>query len=94
MIVCGDFNVWSQSRLALLEQKVHAAGLDEANVLGHRTPNLPTWVSALTPLFGVDPEIPLDRIYARGIDIVECRSIDGMESSDHAPLLLRFKVQE
>jgi endonuclease/exonuclease/phosphatase (EEP) superfamily protein YafD len=91
-IVCGDFNVWSSSRLAALEERVRASGLIEASADDHSGPDTPTFLRALTPLVGYDPGIPLDRIYTRGLKVLGCRSVKGLESSDHAPLVLEFAV--
>ena len=92
-IVCGDFNVWSSRRLAALEQRVQAAGLTEASADGHSGPDTPVILRALTPLLGYDPGIPLDRIYTRGLKVLGCRSVKGLESSDHAPLVLEFAAE-
>ncbi len=90
VIVCGDFNVWSSARLSALEQRAAAAGLTEAVVNGHSGPDTPPILGMLSPLVGYDSAIPLDRIYSRGIDVLECRTVEGLESSDHAPLVLEF----
>lgn len=89
-IVCGDFNVWSPGRLAALEARVQASGLTEASADGHSGPDTPAFLRALTPLVGYDPGIPLDRIYTRGLKVLGCRTVKGLESSDHAPLILEF----
>ena len=89
-ILCGDFNVWSCGRLAALEERVQAAGLTEASADGHSGPDTPALLRALTPLVGYDPGIPLDRIYTRGLKVIGCRSVKGLESSDHAPQVLEF----
>ena len=94
VIVCGDFNVWSSERLEMLETKAREAGLTEAGADEHCGPDTPALLRLATPLFGYDPDIPLDRIYARGIDIQECRSLSHVECSDHSPLVLRFSLAD
>ncbi len=94
VIVCGDFNVWSSDRLEMLEAKAREAGLAEAGADQHCGPDTSALLRLATPIFGFDPDIPLDRIYARGIEIQECRSLTHVECSDHSPLVLRFSVAD
>lgn len=92
VILCGDFNVWSGRRLQLLEEMALDAGLAEAGADQHSGPDTPALLRLLTPIFGYDPSIPLDRIYSRGIEIFGCRSLQNVESSDHSPLVLDFSI--
>jgi len=94
VIVCGDFNVWSSERLEMLEAKAREAGLAEAGADQHFGPDTPALLRLASPIFGFDPDIPLDRIYARGIEIHECRALAHVQSSDHSPLVLRFSVSD
>ena len=41
---------------------------------------------------GFDPKIRLDRIYTRGLEVLDCYSHTGSESSDHLPLVMSYKV--
>lgn len=93
-IVCGDFNVWSGERLRILNEKAREAGLAEAKTRNPGTSPAPKWLRGLKRFNGFDPGIPLDRIYTRGIDVLDCRSEGSSQSSDHLPLLLRFKVMD
>lgn len=94
VIVCGDFNVWSSARLEMLNAKAREAGLAEIGADEHSGPDTPTILRLATPIFGFDPDIPLDRIYARGIEVQESRSVSNVKSSDHSPLLLRFSMAD
>lgn len=91
-IVCGDFNVWSEWRLALLRKKAQQAGLSEAvNQAPGKSP-APAWISGLKGVGGYDPALHLDRIFTRGVEVMDCYSIEGSTSSDHLPVVLRFKL--
>ena len=68
--------------------------MTEAKVAGRSGRDTATWMRGMPSVFGFDPEIPLDRIYVRGIDVHGCRLAEGTESSDHTPLLLHFSVQD
>lgn len=91
-IVCGDFNVWSEKRLELLNQYASAAGLVEAHPTGDARSPAPKWLAWMNRFNGYDPDIRLDRIYTRGIEVLECRAHDGTRSSDHQPLVLSYRV--
>lgn len=89
-IVCGDFNAWSARRLALLREKAGEAGLREAKSRTPVSSPAPKWASGLEGFRGYDPDIALDRIFTRGLDVLDCYSVGDASSSDHKPLVLRF----
>ncbi|MGB1129667.1 MAG: endonuclease/exonuclease/phosphatase family protein [Haloferula sp.] len=91
-IVCGDFNVWSERRLKLLNRYASQAGLVEAQPRGKAHSPAPKWLGWLNRVNGFDPEIRLDRIFTRGVEVLDCYSHDGSESSDHQPLVLSYRV--
>lgn len=91
-IVCGDFNVWSQRRLDILDRLARHAGLTEAKTRGPEESPAPRWLRGLNKLNGFDPEIRLDRIYTRGIEVLDCYSLPESRSSDHLPLVLKYKI--
>ncbi|MGB6220097.1 endonuclease/exonuclease/phosphatase family protein, partial [Haloferula sp.] len=73
-IVCGDFNVWSQDRLDLLDQRAAEAGLVEARPRGLEHSPAPKWLRWMNRFNGYDPDIRLDRIYTRGLEVIDCYS--------------------
>ena len=93
IVLAGDFNGWSERRLALVEQTVREVGLDEVRSFGdgRRTGDL-GW-SFLNWLFGVDPTLPLDRVYYRGLMPEEVEVLP-YTSSDHSALLVRFVLPD
>ncbi|MFV1994578.1 MAG: endonuclease/exonuclease/phosphatase family protein [Verrucomicrobiales bacterium] len=91
-IVCGDFNVWSADRLEILLEKAREAGLAEADPPEPGISAAPRWRRWLKGFQGYDPDIALDRIFTRGIDVLECYYDESSLSSDHLPLVLRFRV--
>lgn len=91
VLLAGDFNVWSPDRLARVEAL--AAELDLLEVLdfpkGRRTGDLGTpW----NRVMGVDPDLPLDRVYYRGLEPVEA-VILPYASSDHPPIRVSFAIE-
>ncbi len=91
-IVCGDFNVWSEQRLDLLRGKARQVGLREAvNRAPGKSP-APAWISGLKGVGGYDPALHLDRVFTRGVEVLDCYSIEGSTSSDHLPVVLRFNL--
>jgi len=91
-IVCGDFNTWSEARLKMLRDKAAEVGLSEVEVDGEEYSPAPKWLSRLNLIDGFNSELRLDRIFTRGIEVLECRSDERFESSDHRPLVMRFRV--
>lgn len=91
-IVCGDFNVWSQARLDHLNRKALEAGLIEAPLTGPGHSPAPKWLRGLKRINGFDPGLRLDRIYTRGIEVLDCSCQPDLRSSDHLPLILRYKI--
>jgi endonuclease/exonuclease/phosphatase (EEP) superfamily protein YafD len=93
IVLAGDFNGWSERRLAPVERMVREAGLDEVGSFGagRRTGDL-GW-SFLNWLFGVDPTLPLDRVYYRGLVPGEVKVLP-YTSSDHSGLLVPFALPD
>ncbi|MEM9237475.1 MAG: endonuclease/exonuclease/phosphatase family protein, partial [Verrucomicrobiota bacterium] len=91
-IVCGDFNVWSRERLELLRRHADAAGLTEALPRGETHSPAPRWLRWMKPINGFDPDIRLDRIFTRGIEVIDCYAHTESDSSDHQPLVLSYRV--
>lgn len=90
-IVCGDFNVWNADRLDALRKKAEQFGLVEAE---NRSPGKSAslqWFRGLNVINGYDPDIGLDRFFTRGVEIIDCYTAKGSLSSDHLPVILRFK---
>ncbi|MCF6312797.1 MAG: endonuclease/exonuclease/phosphatase family protein [Verrucomicrobiales bacterium] len=91
-MVAGDFNVWSEGRLRLLREKAKQAGLVEVvNRDPGKTP-APAWMGRLKGVGGYDPDLHLDRIFTRGLEVLDCYSIKKSQSSDHLPVVMRFKL--
>ena len=91
-IVCGDFNVWSAARLGILRDKARKVGLAEAEARGPGSSPAPGWFRGFKCINGYDPNIPLDRIFTRGVEVQDCYFVENSLSSDHLPLVLRFAV--
>ena len=78
MILSGDFNTWSEERLAIIEDlagHLKLASVDFNSDLARKT-------------FGHT----VDRVYYRGLKLEEALVIE-VTSSDHNPLLVRFRVE-
>jgi endonuclease/exonuclease/phosphatase (EEP) superfamily protein YafD len=90
VVLAGDFNVWSRERLSLVESLAERIGLTEVSEFpeGRRTGDLGRGWTAIA---GVDPELPLDRIYYRGLEPLDA-DVLGYVSSDHAPLRVSFAL--
>jgi len=91
-IVCGDFNVWSPDRLESLRKKAERVGLYEADNHSPGKLAAPQWLRGLNVINGYDPDLHLDRFFTRGVKVLDCYSVKDSLSSDHLPVVLRYKL--
>ncbi len=84
LIIAGDFNDWRKRA----EQHLHHdLGVKEAFKSSHGTHarSFPAWL----------PMLSMDRIYYRGLEVVDCHRLHGQpwsRLSDHTPLLAEFRL--
>jgi endonuclease/exonuclease/phosphatase family metal-dependent hydrolase len=84
LIIGGDFNDWRGRVEYYLHQDL---GVKEVfkNVHGSYARTFPAWL----------PVLSMDRIYFRGLDVVDCVHLQGKpwrRLSDHTPLLAEFRL--
>ena len=92
LIVAGDFNDWRARKSGVSERLLEALGLHEAFEITHGRPARPF------PAFL--PMLTLDRIYVRGLKVLEARRLHGTIEgskwrgmSDHAGLAVRLALK-
>ena len=76
MIVAGDFNSWSQSRLSVLEEVLVEKRLMHRVVFDEKNPRA---------IFGNT----VDHVYYRGLTVIDGRVLEA-KTSDHAPIWVQF----
>ena len=84
LIIAGDFNDW---RRRAEEHLHHDLGVKEAFKSSHgsHARSFPAWL----------PMLSMDRIYYRGLEVVDCHRLHGQpwsRLSDHTPLLAEFRL--
>jgi endonuclease/exonuclease/phosphatase (EEP) superfamily protein YafD len=79
MILSGDFNTWSEERLAIIKDMADRLKLEPADFK--------------TDLARKVFDQTVDRVYYRGLRLEEARVIE-VTSSDHNPLLVRFNLND
>jgi endonuclease/exonuclease/phosphatase (EEP) superfamily protein YafD len=79
MILSGDFNTWSEARLAIIEELSGRLGLEPADFK----------TDLATKIFGR----VVDHVYYRGLTLEEAEVIE-VTSSDHNPLWVRFRLND
>ena len=91
VIVAGDLNTWNHKRLDLVAAMMRRLDLEEVGGIspGRRTGDRGS--AFLNWLFGVDKELPLDRIYFRGL-APRSAAVLPSEVSDHQALRVEFAV--
>ena len=90
VIVAGDWNTWSERRLELVGAMSSQLSLSEVDGFrsARRTGDLG---AGWNWLLGIDAELPLDRVYVRGLRPLETRVLHD-QASDHPPLLVRLEL--
>lgn len=78
VIVAGDFNSWSEARMALLSTQLASVGLQEVRF---SPDNRTTFINGL----------PLDHVFYRGLQLEKAEAPIS-DASDHNPLLVRFRL--
>jgi endonuclease/exonuclease/phosphatase (EEP) superfamily protein YafD len=76
MIVAGDFNSWSQSRLSVLEEVLIEKRLMRRVAFEDKNPRA---------IFGHT----VDHVYYRGLTVIDGRVLEA-KTSDHAPIWVQF----
>jgi endonuclease/exonuclease/phosphatase (EEP) superfamily protein YafD len=91
IIMAGDFNTWSDARLALVDNLARTLRLEEVTGIrrGRKTGDLD--LALLNWIFRVDQELPLDRVYSRGFAAVSAQVLPN-DSSDHRPVLVTLTL--
>jgi len=86
LIIAGDFNDWRRRAEHHLH---HDLGVQE--VFKHSQGRYARTFPSVLPL------LSMDRIYSRGLDLVQCQHLKGQpwnRLSDHTPLLAEFKLRK
>ena len=78
MILAGDFNTWSEERLEIIEDMAGRLDLESADFK----------TDLARKVFGY----AVDRIFYRGL-VVEKAIVNEVTTSDHNPLLVRFRAE-
>ena len=79
VILAGDFNSWSEDRLAVIEEMVIALSLQSLSYANHNR----------TKIFGRE----IDHVFYRGLEPVQI-STREVTSSDHNPILVTFRMPQ
>jgi len=79
MIVAGDFNSWSEQRMAVMREVLQSVGVKEAH---YQPDNRTQFVTGL----------PLDHLFYRGL-VLETAEASTTDASDHNPIEARFSIE-
>jgi endonuclease/exonuclease/phosphatase (EEP) superfamily protein YafD len=92
LILAGDFNTWNPARDDFLRELTESVGLREvAGFTGTRKTG-DQGSAVWNGILGIDPSLPLDRIFYRELVVSSARVLT-LDSSDHPPLLVTFQCQ-
>ena len=92
IIMAGDFNTWNERRLQLVEEIVSDLKLTEVSEfpMGRTTGDMKS--EFFNSILGIQAELPLDRVYYRGIS-VESAQVLLYDSSDHKPIAVKLSLK-
>ncbi len=82
VILSGDFNTWNRKRTHILNKILSASGLEKVQFHQDHEKNIKKF------LFH-----HLDHIYYRGLELINPAEAVKTKSSDHNPLLVKFKLK-
>ncbi len=90
VLLAGDFNTWSGYRLGYVREMAERLRLNEIDEFEGTRPRTTADLGseASNTSFGVNPDLPLDHVFVRQLDVVEARVLDETVS-DHMPLFIR-----
>ena len=91
VIVAGDFNTWNPSRLELVAATMERLGLEEVSGFAATRTTADLGSRFLNWLLGIAPDLPLDRIYYRGLR-VRSATVVTSDLSDHRALEVEFVI--
>lgn len=80
VIVGGDFNSWSEERLAVMKQSLASIQMKE---VAYESDNRTEFVTGL----------PLDHLFYRGLRLIKAEA-PTTDASDHNPILASFELQK
>ncbi len=93
VILAGNLNTWSRGRLEHVRAAVEKFGLVELDEFPEgRSAASAGPITPALKLLGFDDSLPIDRLFYRGLDVVEARVGEGFATSDHVPLIVRFRM--
>ncbi len=93
ILMAGDFNTWNTKRLSLVQDLarethlVEVVGFPPGRTTAGKDSDFLHW------LFGINEELPLDRVYGRGFTEQDARVLE-YPSSDHKAILVRLTRQQ
>ena len=93
IIMAGDFNTWNQKRLGVVTRTTGDLKLLEVTELPPGRKSADFYWACLNWLFGVERDLPLDRIYYRGF-MQDSAQVLPYYSSDHRPILVKLMLAE
>lgn len=91
IVMAGDFNTWRTERLGLLQAMTAGLNLVEVDQFPSGRTTATKRSQLVDWLLGIDPELALDRVYYRGLDVVDAEVLD-YDSSDHRPIVVGFSL--
>jgi endonuclease/exonuclease/phosphatase (EEP) superfamily protein YafD len=87
ILLAGDFNTWSSRRLDEVRTLALEVCLEEVEGFRPGRTTADKGPRAVNWILGIDPALPLDRVFVRGLTPLRTETLTEWSSSDHVPLL-------
>jgi len=91
ILMAGDFNTWSRKRLELVKKITREVKLNEVIDFPQGRTTGGSRYSFWNDVFGVDADLPLDRVFFFGLHPRSARVLD-YATSDHRPILVKLSL--
>lgn len=92
ILMAGDFNTWNRKRLDLVKRITAAVDLTEVSGFARGRTTGDTESEFWNGVFGVEKDLPLDRVFYSGF-IPRSARVLRYNTSDHKPMLVKLTLQ-
>jgi endonuclease/exonuclease/phosphatase (EEP) superfamily protein YafD len=92
IIMAGDFNTWREKRLELVRELAKELNLQEVTEFPPGRTTADMRLSCLNWIFGIEKDLPLDRLYYRGFTDYSAELLP-YDSSDHRAILVTLTLK-
>ena len=91
IVMAGDFNTWNLKRLELVKKITQDIRLEEITGFPQGRTTADKRSGFLNGVFGVEKDLPLDRVFFSGL-LPRLARVLGYDTSDHRPMVVKLEL--